>query len=131
MQNRVVAHLNDGRLIKGMSLDVAPSRPKCHVRTESDGVVPVTLADLKALFFVHDLNGNPDYVESDQPVDGDVRLHGTRQIELKFADGERMVGLTNRVPPPRPFFFVMPIDNRSNNIRLLVNSGALATMNAL
>ena len=125
MQNRVVAHFHDGRLVKGLSLDVAPNKPVCHVRTDSDGTVAVVLADLKALFFVHDFNGNPDYVESELPVEGDMRLHGAKQITVKFKDGERIVGLTNRVPPARTFFFMMPIDNRSNNIRLLVNSNAL------
>ncbi len=125
MQNRVVAHFQDGHLVKGLSLDVAQNRPVCHVRTDSDGTVKVALADLKALFFVHEFDGDPDFVESDQPVEGDMRLHGTYQITVQFKDGERMVGLSNRVPPAKPFFFMMPIDNRSNNIRMLVNSDAL------
>ncbi len=125
MQNLVVAHFHDGHLVKGLSMDVGPDRPVCHVRTDSDDAVAVALADLKALFFVHDLDGNPDFVESDQPVEDDMRLHGTKRITVHFKDGERMVGLTHRVPHPTPFFFMMPIDNRSNNIRMLVNSDAL------
>ena len=130
MQNQVVAHYHDGHLVKGLSLDVAPNRPVCHVRTDNGSTVQVALADLKALFFVHDLHGNPDYVESDQPAEGDIRLHGTKQITVQFKDGERIVGLTNRLPPPEPYFFMMPIDNRSNNIRLLVNSKALVEIAA-
>lgn len=120
----VVARFMDGRLVKGTSLDVDPSRPTCHVKTP-DAMVEVELQKLKALFFVKKLDGNPDYHESKQPDPGDIRLRGTKGISLTFYDGERFVGLTNRYPPNRPFFFVLPIDAQSNNIRVLVNKFAV------
>ncbi len=125
MLNRVVAHYSNGTLVKGTSHDVAPGRPVCHVKTLEGATVAVQLSDLKALFFVRDFDGNPDHVEAEQAIDGDLRLHGTKQIAVEFSDGERIVGLTNRVPPPAPFFFMLPIDNRSNNLRLLVNQASL------
>jgi hypothetical protein len=63
--------------------------------------------------------------------EGDQRLHGTRQVEIEFGDGERLGGLMNRYPPIGPFFFILPLDQRSNNIRILVNREAVATMRAL
>jgi len=49
-------------------------------------------------------------------------------IEIEFADGERLVGLTVRFPPVKPFFFILPADDASNNIRILVNRGAVKAM---
>ena len=34
----------------------------------------------------------------------------------------------NRYPPNRPFFFLLPMDPDSNNIRILVNRDALAEL---
>ena len=34
----------------------------------------------------------------------------------------------NRYPPNRPFFFVLPMDPGSNNIRILVNRDAVRTI---
>ncbi len=127
MRNEVVARFMDGRLVKGTSLDVDPNRPTCHVKTP-DAMVEVELEKLKALFFVKDLAGNPAYEPSDQPDPADVRLRGTKGIALRFYDGEQFVGLTNRYPPNRPFFFVLPIDAESNNIRVLVNKFAVESI---
>jgi hypothetical protein len=121
MANEVVAHYLDGRLVKGTTLDVDPSRPTCHIKTAERGMVRIMLAELKALFFVRTLGGDPSYQEGIALDSSDARNRGAAQIELQFADGERLVGLTTRFPPVRPFFYVLPADVRSNNIRILVN----------
>lgn len=128
MANEIVARYLDGRVVKGVSLDVDPNRPTCHIRTPGEGTLVVKLTELKALFFVKDLTGNSS--RSDilalEPSDG--RARGAYPIELEFADGERLVGLTVRYPPVRPFFFVLPADARSNNVRVLVNRAAVKRM---
>jgi hypothetical protein len=121
MANEVVAHFLDGRLVKGTTLDVDPGRPTCHIKTAERGMVQIMLAELKALFFVRTLGGDPSYHEGTAVDSSDARSRGSTQIELQFADGERLVGLTPRFPPVRPFFYVLPADERSNNIRILVN----------
>jgi hypothetical protein len=128
MANEVVAHYLDGRVVKGISLDVDPGKPVCHIRTPGQGTLEVKLRDLKALFFVKDLVG--DKVRNDilKLEPGDGRARGSFPIELEFADGERLVGLTVRYPPVRPFFFVLPADARSNNVRVLVNKAAVKKM---
>lgn len=125
--NEVVARYADGRLVKGTSLDVAPAKPRCHIKTE-DGVVEVELKDLKALYFVKDLGGNPEHHEAMEPEEGDIRLRGTKPIEVHFDDGERLVGRTNRFPPVGNFFFVLPVDVESNNVRILVNRLAVESI---
>jgi hypothetical protein len=131
MLQKVVAHFIDHSVVKGTSADVDPKRPVCHVHTPARGVVEVDLRQVKALFFVKDLDGKPGYEENQIPADGDQRLRGSRLVEVAFADGERLGGLMNRYPPLGPFFFMLPIDPQSNNLRILVNREAVATMRSV
>ena len=91
MANEVVAHYLDGRVVKGVSLDVDPGRPVCHIRTPAEGTLEVKLKDLKALFFVQDLAGNSGRSDVLALEPGDGRARGAYPIELEFADGERLM----------------------------------------
>ena len=124
MANQVVAHFLDGHVVKGVSLDVDPSRPTCHIRTSDQGTLEVGLADLKALYFVRSFDGNPVFRRGLTVDPTDVRARGAQPVEVRFADGERMVGFTMHFPPVRPFFFVIPASHEDNNIRVLVNRAA-------
>jgi len=130
MAQRVVAHFIDHGIVKGTSVDVDPGRPRCHISTEA-GPVEVDLAQLKALYFVKDLNGRPEYDDERVPQPGDTRLRGSHPVRLTFMDGEQLHGLMNRFPPNRPFFFLVPIDPASNNDRILVNRQALVSVESL
>jgi hypothetical protein len=130
MSNKIVARYRDGRTIKGASLDIDPGKPSCHVRTPEGKTVEVQLKDLKALFFVRSLEGDSVHVEEQTPDPQDLRTRGSKLVTLTFEDGEVMVGLTIRYPPNRPFFFILPVDPKSNNIRTLVNRDAVASMAA-
>ena len=123
--HQLVAHFIDGTVKKGLSLDVDPKKPTCHLKTETGGTIEVALKDMKALFFVKSPKGNPEHNESPNPVPGDSRLVGTKRVRVVFADKEEIVGLMNRYPPITPFFFMLPIDTMSNNIRILVNRAAV------
>ncbi|MDH4045663.1 MAG: hypothetical protein OEY20_10985 [Gemmatimonadota bacterium] len=131
MLQKVVAHFIDHSVVKGTSADVDPKRPLCHVHTPERAVVEVDLRQVKALFFVKDFGGQPDYDEQLAASAGDQRLRGSRQVELTFSDGERLGGLMNRYPPLGVFFYMLPIDPKSNNVRILVNREAVATMRAV
>lgn len=128
MVNQVVARFMDGRLIKGTSLDVDPAKPACHIRTPDGAVYTVELSELKALFFVKSLAGDAKHDEEMELQAADRRQFGSALVELTFADGERMVGLTNRTSPNGNYFFVLPVDARSNNIRVLVNRASLKSI---
>ncbi len=130
MTNLVCARYRDGRVVKGKSLDVDPARPACHVRPSEGPVVEVKLAELKALFFVKTLEGNSKHNEGAEVTTGDRRTHGSAMIVLTFEDGEKLTCLTNRFPPNRPFYFVVPVDLESNNVRILVNGAAVASFEA-
>jgi len=131
MSNKVVAHYKDGRVVKGTSLDIDPGRPSCHVRTPEGKTVEVQLKDLKALFFVRSLEGDAARDENRTPDPEDLRSRGSKLLTMTFEDGETMVGLTIRYPPNRPYFFVLPVDPQSNNIRMLVNHDAVVSMQAM
>jgi hypothetical protein len=125
--HKVVARYIDGRVVKGVSSDINPKRPFCHIRTEH-GNESVKLLDLKALFFVKDLVGNAKREDGDTLKTGDPRQPGALPIEVEFGDGERLVGLTAGYPPQGPFFYMLPVDNQSNNVRILVNKAAITRM---
>ncbi|MEO6447166.1 MAG: hypothetical protein ABIZ91_10415 [Gemmatimonadaceae bacterium] len=131
MANDVVARFTDGSTLKGTCLDVDPNRPKCHVRTADGAMTPVMLADLKALFFVKSTDGNPAHVESLEIEPVDPRLRGSRLVEVKFSDGERLVGFTSGFALKRAFFFLIPVDVRSNNVRVLVNAADLISISTV
>ena len=131
MSHRVVAHFLDGTLLKGVCPSVDPGRPVCHIQTPEGVNAEVMFAELKALFFVHTLEGNPDHQESNSLEPGDPRRIGARVIELEFHDGERLLAITPRFPPTRDIFYVLPADPNSNNDRALVNRAACRSVQAV
>jgi hypothetical protein len=128
MSNNVVAHYSDGRVVKGTGMDIDPTRPVCHVRPEQGPAMEVRLRELKALFFVRSLAGNPGRSENLVPDFQDPRVRGSTVVSMRFADGEQIVGITIRYPPNRPYFYVVPVDAASNNTRILVNRDAVVSM---
>ena len=131
MAQKVVAHFIDHAVVKGTSMDVEPDQPRFHLRTEDQQTVEIDLEQLKALYFVSDFAGRPDYTESQEPKEGDSRLRGSHQVQMTFRDGEQLTALMNRYPPNRPFFFVLPMDPKSNNLRILVNRNAVTAIEPL
>ncbi len=130
MQNEVVAHFLDGRIVKGTSFDVTPAKPMCHIKTD-DGVTVVALDDLKALYYVKSLMGDSERNDATEEMKDDIRLRGSKRLELVFKDTERLVVLSNRFPPQGARFFVLPIDPASNNDRILVNQAALESVSLI
>lgn len=94
-------------------------------------MIEVKLRDLKALFFVKSLDGDSARIDGDDIADDDPRLRGAHLVEVKFKDGERIVGLAMRFPPLQPFFFLVPADPSGNNLRILVNQAEIETMQAV
>jgi hypothetical protein len=124
----IVVNFLDGTIQKGTSLDVDSKRPVCHLITETGGMIEVSLDKVKALFFVKTATGRPEHNDAREPQPGDSRLVGARLVSVRFADNEEIVGLMNRFPPITPYFFMLPVDAQSNNIRILVNRAAVREM---
>ena len=121
--NRVVARFQDGKTVKGTTTDFLPSRDFFHVHPDDGGgVATVRHAELKAIFFVHDLAGNPAHRPKNEfdpakPVIG-------KKIRVVFTDGEVIVGTTQGYQPGRPGFFIQPADADSNTERCYVIAAA-------
>jgi hypothetical protein len=124
---KIVVRYLDGRMIKGFTQDFAPNKPGFHIfPTEAANPMEskeILLRDLKAVFFVRDYGGKPDYDERKQYTPGE-RPSG-RIVEITFTDGEVMVGSTLGYDPKRPGFFVFPADPKSNNARVFALSKAV------
>lgn len=118
----VVARYNDGRVVKGTTVDFLLDRDVLHV-TEPPAVAAwtrteVRVPELKALFFVRDLDGDPLHVER---MVFDVEPSPTEYaVEITFGDGEVLRGTTPRYRAARNGFFVVPVDAESNNERCYV-----------
>ena len=122
---QVVARYQDGTLLRGSTGNFRPNAPKFHLRLRESGeVVEVDVATLKALFFVHDLDGNPDGRGR-----GDADRVGLgRKVKVQFADGELMHAYTTGYSPGRPAFWVTPADPESNNDRAYVITAATTSV---
>ncbi len=125
MQAKIIAHYSDGRLVKGFSTDFAPNKPMFHIGTgPADTGVEVMIAELKAVFFVKDFDGNPDR-ERKKYFDEGEKVQG-RKAKVAFNDGEIMVGVVQSYDPERQGFFLIPADKDANNIRVYIVSASIA-----
>ena len=120
--NKAVARFRDGRLVKGSTSDFVPAKELFHVAEaeapRGSKPVPVHVKDLKAVFFVKDFTGRPDYNPTNE-FEGDRTPPG-RKIRVVFQDGETIVGTTQGYQPGRPGFFMVPADSAANIERCYV-----------
>jgi hypothetical protein len=121
---KVVARYLDGRLVKGYTFDFGPPKARFHIFPEpsaSGTSTQVLLRDLKALFFVRDLVGDPARQDAKQPpASGSTG----RLVEVRFRDGETIVGTAEGSWTDNPGFFLVPADEGSNNLRVYVLTAA-------
>jgi hypothetical protein len=128
---KVVVRNLDGRVLKGYAdLDPADAVFRFLPVEEPEGAtVEVALRDVKAVFFVRSFAGDPAYEESKdlyQP-----RPPGSRKVSVTFVDGEELVGHTRQRDRYRSGLFFVPLDPRSNNLRVFAPYGAVTTVRRL
>jgi hypothetical protein len=121
---KVVARYADGRLVKGYTFDFGAMQPRFHVFSQPTASGPSTrvlVRELKAVFFVRDLIGNPARQDSQKFPSGEVaRPH----VEVRFRDGEVMLGTADSPASDPQGFFLIPADPESNNLRVYVVAAA-------
>jgi hypothetical protein len=124
--NKVVVRFADGSVIKGVTSDFFPAKDFFHVMVANGqaGADPMEIrtSTLKALFFVKDYAGDPEYNE--RKAFDPSRPPAGRRIRVEFEDGEVLVGTTMGYQPGRPGFFLEPADPGSNNERCYVVAAA-------
>jgi hypothetical protein len=121
IQNRIVLHFCDGRIIKGSTGDFFPDKQWFHITEKGTSTANrVDITKLKGVFFVRDYDGNPDYEVS---YDGERKGLG-RKVKVLFKDGESVVGYTSGFSPAKPGFFLFPADANGNTEKVFVVTGA-------
>jgi hypothetical protein len=123
-RRKVVARYLDGRLVKGYTFDFGPAQSRFHIFPEPTAggtSTQVFLRDLKALFFVRDLVGDPARQDAKQLPPGSA---SGRLVEVRFRDGETIVGTVEGSWTDSPGFFLVPADQGSNNLRVYVLAAA-------
>jgi hypothetical protein len=123
---KVVARYVDGRLVKGYTFDFGPSQPRFHVfaQPSAGGMsTQVLVRDLKALFFVRDLVGNPARHDGQEFPSWAAAVG--RHVEVRFRDGEVMIGTAESPTTDAQGFFLVPADPESNNLRVYAVAAAI------
>ncbi len=81
---KIVVHYADGRIVKGYTQDFSPTNPSfiIHPLAASMETVNILFRDLKAVFFVRDFSGDPNYQERKEFSEG-ARIIG-KLLEVTF-----------------------------------------------
>lgn len=124
MENKIVAHTADGRILKGITHDFDPTRESFHLLPAEGGGVPLrlALAELKGLFYVRDFLGNRAY--NPPPGFGPAPQRG-KKVVVTFHDGEVIFGSTPDYIPGSVGFTLFPSDPEDNNERIFVIQAAV------
>ena len=124
---KVAAHFVDGRILKGLALNFRPSHPTFLLRlrdvADPAEAISIRLADLKALFFVKEFEGDPNYRAS-TGTDRTSLLE--QRVRVRFRDGEVLRGTSPSRDLGGAGFFLIPMDPRSNNRRIYVVTANVA-----
>ena len=130
---KVVARFANGQIKKGYSKDFSPNRPNFHLmgdRTGGSGQPEeVQVADLKAVFFVHDFAGNPNDAERKTFAGADSSQG--EKVQVTFADGELLRGSVPGYSPKESGFFLFPDDPGSKHMRIFVVNASVKEFKCL
>jgi hypothetical protein len=126
-KSKVLARFKDGTLMKGHTEDFFPNKKDFHLELLSGEIVKIETEQLKSLFFVKDFEGDKKH---ENTYNG-VVPGGGRKIQIKFKDGELIIGYSQGYSPDRPGFFIMPADLQGNNERIFVITSATEEVTVL
>lgn len=112
----------DGRVLKGWTADFKPLCTFFLVRQENGSSTRVDTRELKAIFFIKSLTGNPRH-RKDKSF-GKKTLGG-KEVWVEFADGEVLAGWSSAFASGKSGFYFTPTDAGSNAERVFVFHKAL------
>jgi hypothetical protein len=119
--SRVVAHMNDGRILRGATQDFFPNRAMFHlIAADGGATLELRTKELKGLFFVRAFGGNPTRKDVRGFIAGPQETSQGKKIAVLFKDGELLCGYSLSFMPDREGFFLFPADKGSNNVRVYV-----------
>lgn len=121
---KVIIRFKDGRKLKGYVRDFFSGASSLGFRKKlSDKETSLVMDDLKAIFFVRDLEGNPGYTEKKE-FSRDRDYVG-KKVRVTYQDGEVAFGTVLSYNPKRSGFLMVPSDENSNNLKIFVVSSAV------
>ncbi len=124
---RVVARFSNGKRLKGTTQDFKPASPRSHMIPAAGGApVEVRTDELKAVFFVRDLEGKASRAKLEGFLAAPAETSQGKKIAVRFRDEELLCGYTLAWSAERTGFFVMPADIEGNNLRVYVVTAAAA-----
>lgn len=124
----------DGRIIKGYIGDFSPPCEHISVVDETSNEQDIQLNELKAVFYVKSFEGNTGYSETKSFTKTNQK---GKKVLVRFEDGERLTGyLEGDVPWQKGFFlepktggfFLIPSDDKTNNIKVFVISTSVTNI---
>ncbi len=127
---KVVLRYTDGEMKKRRIMRHISLTENTFKAIASDGTIEeVAYDDLKAVFYVKNLEGREDYHDrkeftSDSPKTGE-------KVEVKFEDGELLRGRVINYDEEKQGFFLNPADPDSNDEKIFVVFNALEEVNFL
>ncbi len=127
VQNKVIVHFKNGKIMKGVTSDFLPNKTEFHISDLNGKMENIEVSQLKGVFFVKDMAGDVNHEYSYE----DVVVAGGRKIRVEFSDGETMVGYTLSYSPDRQGFFMIPADFQGNNERIFVVKSATTNVTFL
>ncbi len=126
-RQRLVVRYQDGRTLYGVSFALNLKDSGFHLdETDAKGVttsesIQVEFSDLKAVFYVKSFDGKFDKTEQFR----EWAPEGS-EVVLEFTDGESIHGFTQHPYNPHDVrFYLIPIEQDTNNISILVEAKAL------
>ncbi|GBE36279.1 hypothetical protein BMS3Bbin07_00423 [bacterium BMS3Bbin07] len=135
MSEKVVLRFQDGSTIKGSLRDFSEIAKEFSIEEHPSGNISTVRIDLlKAIFFVRSFEGNPSYRE--------IKRYGIssekgRKVYVRFKDKESLLGyLEGELPWQKGYFlsksdkdktgfFLIPVDEGCNNIKIFVVGTAI------
>lgn len=127
VSNKVVVKYKDNSIAKGQTANFFPNKTFFHLQLVDGGQTEVFVEDLKAVFFVKEYAGKKDH----QKVYDDKVAGGGRKLQVKFKDGETIIGYTTGYALDRPGFYMVPADLKGNNERIFVVNSATEKVDLL
>jgi hypothetical protein len=123
---KVVIHFRDGSIRRGTIASFPPHGTRFVLNIAGRAETrDISLHDLKAVFFVKELRGLPDYRESKKFPSRGKSDGLSGRVRVVCADGEILVGYCDEYRANQPGLFLYPPDRRSNNERVYILAGAI------
>ncbi len=119
-KNKVVVRFKTGDVKKGTTSNFSPNKVIFHLISATGEILDINIEELKAVCFVKKFEGDKYRMD-------DYKAYipgGGRKVQVKFSDGEMMLGYTQGYSPTRSGFFVTPADLQNNNDRIFVITSA-------